>query len=128
MNQERMVFRRKKERQFIRSMIGFQVIIALCLLLGVGLTIRNLRQEYERHIVLNTAIHTEVERARKDIQELLSEQKKGYRFTAGNAWQLAQLVIHGEVDMINFPDHDLIYPDQTWFQGYLVSEGLLVTD
>ncbi len=122
---KKIIFRRKKERQFIRGMLTCQVFIVICLLLGVGFALKNMQIQYDRTSELHTIMQADVVRATQDIKDLLENKRKGHRFTAGNAWQMTQLILAGEVDMADFPDYDLIYPDATWFNGWLAAHGFL---
>lgn len=59
------------------------------------------------------------------VTAMYKESSKGERFTAGNAWQMAQLLVHGRVDMDLFPKDRLIYPVNTWFTDWLKEQDLI---
>lgn len=129
----RFVFRRKKERTFLRNFLGAQVVVFIIFLAGIGLSITNLKHEYnhlhDKAVLARAdvaATNEKLEVAYETIQGLVDRQREGYRFTAGNSWQMAQMILSGEVDMKYFPDYDLKYPDKTWFHGWLRAHGYLV--
>ena len=112
----------------MKFILFLEVLLIATLVIGTGLTSINLRQQYNDYLRMAQDIEEKVEIHKKAIESLTDKQNQGHRFTAGNAWQMAQLIVDGEVDMIDFPDHDLIYPDNTWFHGWLNANGYLVTD
>lgn len=108
----RFIFRRKKERQFLRNFLGGFVIACMLLLGGTGVAIKQISDKLDTAYVA--------------IQELVDRQREGQRFTAGNGWQMSQLALSGEVDMTYFPNNDLKDPSKTWFHGWLLHHGFLV--
>ena len=112
----------------LKNILWFQFALLLCLIIGSVITISQLKHEYQHHVNLGIQIEHNLEVQVQDMEALIAASKKGYRFTAGNSWQMAQLILHGKVDMGGFPDYDLKYPDSTWFHGWLNSHGLLVAE
>jgi len=93
------------------------VVVNIIVLFGVGIELSRIR-DTNKLVLQDNARHE------KTINLLVSMQDQGERFTAGNAWQLAQLALTGTVDMSEYPSN-LIYPSGTWFNNWLDKSGLL---
>ena len=109
MTERRSSYRRRWDRRFYLCIIRLQVAILLLFLFGAGLEFKKVHEQHDLF--------------KLEIMELLDSKSKGYRATAGNLWQSAQLSQYGKVDMTKFPD-ELISPEHTWFNKYLHQNNL----
>jgi len=119
---------REERRKVARWMMYVQTVTLLVILVGVSMVVVltgiNAKISHTHNYEFNKKIEEIVANHVAQTEILLRATDKGYRFTAGNAWQMMQYFDKGVIDMTLYPP-ELKTVCGTWYNTWLEEQGVL---